>query len=71
MKKILAILPHGYDWFSAAEHALAFGLSAALALRLVPAILHGVNVATTRSRVAMRRRRVSRGPQLKVFGQPR
>jgi hypothetical protein len=71
MKKIIAFLPHGYDWFSAVEHALAFGLSAALAIRVVPAIFHALSAALTRSRAAIGPRQASPGPYLKVFGQRR
>ena len=71
MKKIIALLPHGYDWFGAAEHALAFGLSAALAVRIVPAIVHAVGAATARGRAAISLRQASSGPYLKVFGQRR
>ena len=71
MKKIIALLPHGYDWFSAVEHALAFGLSAALAIRVVPAILRAVSAATARGRAAITPRQASSGPYLKVFGQRR
>ena len=71
MKKLIAFLPHGYEWFSAVEHALAFGLSAALAIRVAPAIYHAVSAATARSRAAIRLRQVSPGPYLKVFGQRR
>jgi len=71
MKKILAILPRGYDWLSTIEHALAFGLSAALAIRIIPAILHGVSAATTRSRTLATLRQPCPGPFLKVFGQRR
>jgi|HubBroStandDraft_6_1064221.scaffolds.fasta_scaffold1083069_1 hypothetical protein len=71
MKKIIAILPHGYDWFSAVEHALVFGLSAALAIRIVPAIFHAVSAAAARSQAAIGHRQASMGPFLKVFGQRR
>ena len=72
MKKIIALLPHGYDWFSAVEHALAFGLSAALAIRVVPAMLRAVGAATVWGRAVITAPRpASSGPYLKVFGQRR
>jgi hypothetical protein len=71
MKKLIALLPHGYDWFTAVEHALAFGLSATLAIRVVPAIIHAVNAATARSRAMVTLRQAAPGPYLKVFGQRR
>jgi hypothetical protein len=71
MKKILAFLPQGYDWLSTIEHALAFGLSAALAIRIIPAILHGVSAATARSKTLATLRQPYPGPFLKVFGQRR
>ena len=71
MKKIIALLPHGYDWFGAVEHALAFGLSASLAVRVVPALIHAVGAATARTRAAISLRQPFSGPYLKVFGQRR
>jgi len=72
MKKIIAFLPHGYDWLSAVEQALAFGLSAALAVRVVPAVIHAINAATARGRAAViTLRQAPSGPYLKVFGQRR
>ena len=71
MKKIIAILPHGYEWFSAVEHALAFGLSAALALRVIPVLYRAVGTGATRTRAAMSLRRTLPSPYLKVFGQRR
>lgn len=71
MKKIIALLPHGYDWFSAVEHALVFGLSAALAVRVVPAVIHAVSTAAARGRAAISLRQPLSGPYLKVFGQRR
>lgn len=71
MKKFVALLPHGYDWFTAFEHALAFGLSAALAIRVVPALIRAAGAALDLGRAAVSFRQASPGPYLKVFGQRR
>jgi hypothetical protein len=52
MKKILAILPAPIDWSSALKDGLAFGITAALAIHLLPAISRAVLVACGRTGVA-------------------
>lgn len=71
MKKIIAILPPGYDWFSAVEHALAFGLSAALMIRVVPAICHAFTAAFGQVRGSLGLNETFPTLSLKVFGQRR
>lgn len=71
MKKIFAILPHGYDWFSAVEHALAFGVSAAVAIRIVPALFHAATAASARMRGRFGLLEGASMSPMKVFGQRR
>jgi hypothetical protein len=71
MKKLFALLPSGSDWLSTVEHALAFGLSAALAIRVVPALFRAIDAGTTQTRAAIGLRRPPSPAFLKVFGQRR
>ncbi len=71
MKKIIAIFPSGYDWSSAVEDGLAFGVSAAVFMRVVPPILRVAVAATSRVRTGLGLDAASNPPSSKVFGQRR
>ncbi len=71
MKKIIAILPSGYDWSSAVEDGLAFGLSAAVFMRIVPPIFRAALAATSRVRTGLGLEPAAIPPSLKIFGQRR
>jgi len=49
MKKLIAILPVHIDWSSALKDGLVFGMTAALAIHLLPALSRAVLVACGRS----------------------
>jgi hypothetical protein len=52
MKKLIAILPVHIDWSSALKDGLVFGMTAALAIHLVPALSRAVLLACGRANVS-------------------
>ncbi|HKT19728.1 MAG TPA: hypothetical protein VJR47_16885 [Stellaceae bacterium] len=71
MKKLIAIFPSGYDWSGAVEDGLAFGLGAAVFMRIVPPMLRIAVAATARMRPNSGRDGAQALPCLKIFGQRR
>ena len=71
MKKIIAILPPIYNWPGTAQHALAFGVSAALMIGIIPALCRALNTAISQVRGALSPHETSLPLFLKVFGQRR
>jgi hypothetical protein len=69
MKKIIAIFPSDYDWSSAVEDGLAFGIGAALCLRVLPAMFHAVRGAAARFVPFRRLDTPPLPPNLRIFGQ--
>jgi len=71
MKKIIAILPAGYDWSRVVHDGLAFGLSAAVAVSLAPAFFRAAALLTARLRGPSGQSDGISLLPLKVFGQRR
>ena len=71
MKKIVAILPSGYDWSRVVHDGLAFGLSAAVAVSLAPALYRAATAAAARVRGCFGPTEGFSTFSLKVFGQRR
>jgi hypothetical protein len=69
MKKIIAIFPSDYDWSSAVEDGLAFGIGAALCLRILPAMLRTVRRVAGRFVPCHRVDTPPLPPNLRIFGQ--
>jgi hypothetical protein len=69
MKKIIAIFPSDYDWSSAVEDGLAFGIGAALCLRILPAMFRAMRGAASRFLPSHRLDTPSLSPNLRIFGQ--
>jgi hypothetical protein len=69
MKKIIAIFPSDYDWSSAVEDGLAFGIGAALCLRILPAIFRTARHAAGWFLPVARLDVPSLPPNLRIFGQ--
>jgi hypothetical protein len=70
-KKIIAILPADYDWSSAVEDGLVFGVGAAVCMRVVPPIFRAALAATSRVRTSLRSDAAATLPALRIFGQRR
>lgn len=49
MKKLLAVFPAHIDWSSAVKDGLVFGITAALAIHLLPALSRAILVALGRT----------------------
>ena len=71
MRKLIRIFPSDYDWSGAVEDGLAFGISAAVFMRLVPPILRAAVAATARIRSGLGLDSAQPLPSLKIFGQRR
>jgi hypothetical protein len=63
MKKLIAILPVHVDFSSAVKDGLVFGLTAALAIHLLPAISRAALAAIGRTGLSQALDRVSSTPQ--------
>lgn len=69
MKKLLAFLPSHYDWSGAVGDGLAFGIGAAVFLRIAPASFRALRRAAGRIRPDCGLDSVRTLPKLKIFGQ--
>jgi len=71
MKKLIAILPANYDWSRAFGDGLTFGVTAAVAVRVLPAISRACVQALNRFQGTLTASGSFPAPLMKIFGQGR
>ena len=71
MKKFATFLPAHFDWSTALKDGLVFGMTAALAIHLLPALSRAVITAIGLLGASLGPGEASSAPVLRFFGQRR
>lgn len=71
MKKFTAFFPAHFDWSTALKDGLVFGITAAIAIHLLPALSRAVITAIGLAGASFGADEAASSPFLKLFGQRR